>query len=474
MKERCSTFSLRKLPLTLLKLVITAAFLLANALPAMAQTGVRVKGVVTSEADGSPLIGVNVVQRGTTNGVVTDIDGNYELTVPQGAQLDFSYVGFFNQQITVAAGRTSYNVILREDSQSLEEVVVIGYGTVRKSDLTGAVSSIKSEELQKLPMTSIDQGIQGRAAGVQVTNTSGAPGGQVSIRVRGGNSLSSSNEPLYVIDGFPISAGSMAQGTNNSSLANNAMATINPNDIESIEILKDASAAAIYGSRGANGVVLITTKRGKTGKVKVTYDGYAGTQKIAKTLDFMNGEEYATMSNVAAANAGLAPIYGGANDRWKEPSYYRNNDTDWQNLIFRDALTHSHQVGINGGSDNTQYAITGNFFSQEGIVLNSDFNRGSLRANFDSKVSEWVKVESSLTASRTFSNVTTSESDGSGSGVINGAIAIPPTMPVYNEDGSFTTLNQTPYGVTSANPYSLALLAKDQSTIDRVLANISV
>ncbi|MDR1723614.1 MAG: TonB-dependent receptor [Tannerella sp.] len=441
--------------------------------PEIQQAGKRITGTIVDET-GEPVAGANIVEKGSANGNISDIDGRFTLNVSDNATIVVSYVGYVSQEIDVR-NQTELKVILKEDSKSLDEIVVIGYGTVKKSDLTGSVSSIKSDELKKLPMTSIDQGIQGKAAGVQVTTTSGAPGGQITIRVRGGNSLTSSNEPLYVIDGFPISAGGMASGFNNSSLGNNSLATINPNDIESIEILKDASAAAIYGSRGANGVVLITTKRGKSGRTKVTYDGYLGTQKVAKVLDFMNGEEFATMSNQAAANAGLAPIYGGTNERWKEPSYYRNNDTDWQSLIFREAMMHSHQVSINGGTDNTQFAVTGNFFSQDGVVLNSDFNRASLRANLDSKVSDWVKIQTSLTATRTFADMTTSESDGSNnSGTINGAISIPPTMPVYNDDGTFTTLNQTPFGVTSSNPYSLALLAKDQSTIDRVLANISI
>jgi len=438
------------------------------------QQAEAIHGRVT-DSSGTPLPGVTVVVKGTTQGTITGADGTYSLTNITGdASLVFSFIGMKSQEKSVI-GKSVIDVVMEEETIGLEEVVAIGYGTVRKSDLTGSVSSVKSEELKKLPMASIDQGIQGRAAGVQVTNTSGAPGGQVSIRVRGGNSLSSSNEPLYVIDGFPIAAGSMASGYQNTSLANNPLATINPNDIESIEILKDASSAAIYGSRGANGVVLITTKRGKAGKTKVTYDGYIGRQSITDKLDLMDGEEFATMSNIAAANAGLSPIYGGADEKWKEPSYYRENDTDWQDLIFRDALTHSHQIGITGGSDITQYAITGNYFGQEGIVLNSDFNRGSIRANFDSKVSDWVSVGTSFTASRTFSDLTTSESDGSNnSGVINGAIAVPPTMSVYNEDGTYTTINQTPYGVTTGNPYALAKLAKDKSTIDRVLANVDI
>lgn len=452
--------------------IIMLVLLLLSASIAFAQH--RVTGVV-NDTHNEPVIGANVVVKGTTTGTVTDYDGNYSIEVPgNNSVLEITYIGFVPQSVTVG-NRSIINITLIEDSKSLEEVVVVGYGTVKKSDLTGAVSSIKSEELQKLPMTSLDQGLQGRAAGVQVTSASGAPGGQVNIRVRGGNSLSSGNGPLFVIDGFPIAAGGMASGYQSGSLANNGMATINPNDIESIEILKDASSAAIYGSRGANGVVLITTKRGKAGKTRVTYDGYAGVQSVANKMDMMNGEEFAIMANVAAENAGLAPIYGGANEKWKEPSYYRNNSTDWQDLIFRDAFMHNHQISINGGSESTQYAITGNYFSQDGIVINSDLQRASLRANIDSKLSSWISVQTSLTASRTFSNVAFSEGDGAqGGGVINGALAIPSTMYVYNEDGSFSTMNQTPYGVTTGNPYALAKLAKDESTIDRVMANISV
>ena len=433
----------------------------------------KVTGIV-KDALNDPLAGVNVIVRGTTIGAITDINGAYTVNAPgSNSVIEFSYIGFVSQQITVG-DQTTINVVMEEDSKALEEVVVVGYGTVKKSDLTGAVSSIKSDELQKQPMTSLDQGLQGRAAGVQVTSSSGAPGAALSIRVRGGNSLSSGNGPLFVIDGFPIAAGGMADGYNSGSTANNSMATINPNDIESIEILKDASSAAIYGSRGANGVVLITTKRGKAGKTKVSYDGYFGVQSITQKMDMMNGEEFATMANIAASNGGFDAIYGGVNEKWKEPSYYRNNSTNWQDLIFRDAAMHSHQIAINGGSESTQYAITGNFFDQDGIVINSDLKRGSLRANIDSKVSKWITVQTSLSASRTFSNLATSEGDGAGGGVINGALAVPATMYVYNEDGSFSTMNQTPYGVTTGNPYGMAELAKDYSTIDRVMANVSV
>ena len=440
----------------------------------LSQQSTKVSGVI-KDNQGEPIVGANVVEKGTSNGTITDMNGAFDLSIQPKAILLVSYIGYREKEVPVGTNRT-LTIVLDEDTQALDEVVVVGYGTVKKSDLTGSVSSIKAEELKKLPMTSLDQGIQGRAAGVQVTSTSGAPGGQVSIRVRGGNSLKSSNEPLYVIDGFPISAGAVADGNGSSTLATNPLATLNPNDIESIEILKDASAAAIYGSRGANGVVLITTKRGKTGKAKVTYEGYVGVQSVARKLDFMTAEEFAIMANEGAANEGKDPIYGGADSKWKAPAEYRNGGTDWQSLIFRSAITHNHQIGISGGNDATKFAISANYFNQEGVIINSDFTRGSIRANVDTKVSNWIDVGLSFTASRTFSNLSSSEGDGGGatSGAVNGAIVVPPTMPVYNEDGSFTTLSTAPYSAAIGNPYATALLTKDQSTVDRLFANAFV
>lgn len=434
----------------------------------------KVTGVIVDN-NGETVIGANVIVKGTTNGTVTDLDGRFSLDAPDDAILHVTYIGYNPQEVAIK-GKNILSIQLIEDTQKLDEVVVVGYGTVKKSDLTGSVSSIKSDELKQLPLTSLDQGIQGRAAGVQVTNTSGAPGGAVSIRVRGGNSLMSSNEPMYVVDGFPLNGGGMANGYNNSSLANNPLATINPSDIESIEILKDASATAVYGSRGANGVVLITTKRGKSGKTKVSYEGYAGVQSVAKKLDMMTAEEYAILTNEGAVNEGKAILYGGVDSRWKEPSYYRDNYVDWQDMIFRSAITHNHQLSVNGGNEITQFAVSGNYFSQDGTVVGSNFNRGSLRANVDTKISSWVKVSASLNATRTFSHLTSSEGDGggSGSGVINGAIVYAPTMPMYNDEGAYTTLSIAPYTAAIGNPYATAVSMKDHSTIDRVLANIDV
>ncbi|HOI48116.1 MAG TPA: TonB-dependent receptor plug domain-containing protein [Prolixibacteraceae bacterium] len=269
------------------------------------QNARTVTGKVTDRF-GQPLPGVTVLLKGTTNGTITNSDGNFSIrNVPAAATLSFSFVGMRTQDIPVGSQEV-INVRLEEEAIGIDEVVAIGYGTIKKSDLTGSVSSIKAEDIERSPVTSFDQAIQGKAAGVQVTQASSAPGGRVSIRIRGGNSLSSSNEPLYIIDGYPVSAGNSAGGNG---IGQNPLATISPSDIASIEILKDASATAIYGSRGANGVVLITTKRGDIGRPKVTLDSYYGVQTIAKKLDMLNATEFATLVNEAGPTTDRARFF---------------------------------------------------------------------------------------------------------------------------------------------------------------------
>src|SRR5690606_18747233 len=282
------------------------AFFFALVRVAWSQT-ISVSGTVSDE-NGITLPGVNVIEKGTSNGITTDIDGNYQINVTPDATLVFSYVGFSTQEIPVS-GRETINVTLLEDFQDLEEVVVIGYGSQLKEDITGSVSTIKTEDLATIPQVSIDQLMQGRAAGVSVTLNSGQPGASVSVRIRGVSSIQGSSEPLYVIDGVPVSGDSNNTGTSGRSIASSndqtndmsgsvgvsPLAALNPNDIESINILKDASATAIYGSRGSNGVVIITTKRGKTGRGKLTYNSYVGIQQPTKLLDVLDLPGYARL-----------------------------------------------------------------------------------------------------------------------------------------------------------------------------------
>jgi len=429
-------------------------------------------GKVTDEK-GEGLPGVNIVVKGTSKGATTNTSGEYQLDITdQGTILVFSFVGYLTQEIE-AGNRTTLDVTLKVDDKALEEVVVVGYGTQKKSDLTGAISSIKAEDLKRLPTTSFDQAIQGRAAGVQVTQGSSAPGGRVSIRIRGGNSLSSGNEPLYVIDGYPITAGGTAGGNG---AGQNPLASINPSDIASMEILKDASATAIYGSRGANGVVLVTTKRGKAGKTSVTYDGYYGVQKVIKKLDMMNAREFADLVNEARANDGVAtPAYPNSADLYNFPDPSTlGKGVDYQDEIFRSAAIQNHTLSISGGNDNTKIAVSGSYFDQKGVLIGSDFKRASIRANIDTKLSKNIMFSTNLTASKVWGNNGRSEGDGGGNGnTVNAALIMPPTVPIFQKDGTYTRLNPTPGGSTVHNPVPIVKFNKDFQNIDRVLGTMA-
>lgn len=449
-----------------------------------------VSGKVTDDK-GDPLPGVTVVVEGTTYGTVTDFNGTYTLTsIPDGAILQFSFVGMISQKIAVN-NQTVINVEMKADAIGIDEVVAIGYGRMKKSDLTGSVSSIKSEKLAKSTLSSFDQGISGRAAGVQVVQQTGQPGGATSIRIRGGNSINSSNEPLYVIDGFPYyndNNGSTA-GTVGTAPAINILATLNPGDITNIEILKDASATAIYGSRGANGVILITTKRGKEGQSKVNFESYYGFQEVRKMLPVLNAREFAEFRNMAFVDgrglngAGL-PTYSA------EEVAAMGEGTNWQDEIFRTAPIQNYQLDFLGGSNNVQYAITTNYFDQDGIVINSDLERYSLRANLDAQVNSRLKIGNNFNLSYLTSNLinsgggrsgTTSIQSPSEGNVIQDALFYNPVIPVYDENGEYTSDNasdtkgsgggnqaNTPNG----NPVAYANLATQESKTIRILDNI--
>jgi TonB-linked SusC/RagA family outer membrane protein len=459
---------------------ITYTILENNLIVIAPETSIQQKtitGTVVDEASGEPLIGVNVVVEGTTMGVITDANGKFSIEVNSpDAVLVVSYIGYVTSKVPVA-GQSIVNVRLSTDVKNLEEVVVIGYGSVRKSDLTGSVSSIKSDDMRKIAMVSFDQGIQGRAAGVFVTNASSAPGGTVTVRVRGGNSLSSGNEPLYVVDGYPLTAGASAGGNG---AGQNPLASINPGDIESIEILKDASSTAIYGARGANGVVLITTKRGKSGKTHVDYDVYFGSQTVAKKLDMLNATEWATLANEARVNDKLAPLYpGGGTPSYLFPAIEDLGEgTDWQDEIFRTAITSNHQLTVSGGTDITTFSLSGNLFDQNGVVRNSDFQRASFRANVDTKINDKLKLATSFTASRVWSNIGKSEGDGgtyAGASIINNALVMPPTVPVKDPvTNDYVLSNFIPNGTLVANPVAEMRNATDRGDIDRILGTVDL
>lgn len=437
-----------------------------------------VRGRVTSADRNEPMAGVTVVAQGTTIGTTTNANGEYAIEAPSGnATLVFTFIGFTRQEVPIN-NRSTINVSLAVDQKMIQEVVVVGYGTVRKSDLTGAVSSVSEREIRAIPVASLDHALQGRAPGVQVTQNSAAPGGSVTVRVRGGNSIVSGNEPLYVIDGFPIypndqnyNVGGFGQRSGAS-----ALAMINPNDIESIEILKDASATAIYGSRGANGVVLIMTKTGKEGAVRVNYEGSYGIQEAARRIPVLNAQQYAELFNEAEVNSGKAPLFGGGDPKFPAPAAL-GEGTNWQDEVFRTAPMQSHQLTFSGGSAATRYTFSANYFDQDGIVIGSAFKRGSTRFNLDTKVSDRIAVGARITYSRVYNNGASAGFDGGLSGdAITNAVTFPPIDNIFNEDGSYQLTSRilaAGRGSTNLqNPVGLVNGYKDLRIQDRFLANV--
>ncbi len=431
-----------------------------------------ITGTVTSLEDGLPLPGVNILVKNTATGTISDADGTYSLTgASNGDTLVFTYIGFENQEIVIGNQRV-IDVKMSSESQVLKDVVVIAYGTVKKSDLTGSVSSVTADELNRTAPISLDQALQGRAAGVQVTQVSGRPGGETSIRIRGSSSINAGNEPLYVVDGMLITSDNgqtNAGGVAGSSL--NGLASISPSEIERIEILKDASATALYGSRGANGVVLITTKRGKAGRSSVTFDTYFGVQEVTKQLDLLNGEEFANYMNEYSLATGL-PL----DARYLVPEKF-GEGTDWQEALFRRAPVQSYQLSATGGSEQTQYAITGGYYKQEGIILNSDFERYTLRSNLDQQVGERLKVGVNIGLSYIASKgvLTGAQSPGTGvllPGAVTSALLFPPTLPVYDSTvvGGYTFDDDR--GRNIGNPVADALETDNISKNARAIANV--
>jgi len=407
----------------------------------------KISGVVKDET-GEPVIGANVVVKGTTNGTVTDMNGRYSLEVPEGGVLQISYIGYNTQEVKVGSGDV-VNVSLREDSEALDEVVVIGYGTVKKSDLTGAVGSVQMKDVSQVGITSADRALQGQIAGVQVNARTGQPGESMMIRVRGSNSLAGGNEPLYVIDGMPVEK---------------MNSDINPEDILSMEVLKDASSTAIYGSRGANGVVMITTKRGRTGDTVLEYNGYVGVSSLRKKLDLLGKDDYIAMVNEVSQNDG-----NGIAITPEQAAMLPNND--WQDLAYQTALTHSHQVSVSGGTDKTKLYSSLNYMNQEGIIKGSDYNRFALRINGDQKLARNLSLNASIAYSYGTQNTANSNADGWGA-IAYTAMVMAPIQEIRDADGKYTNFSGTPWGGT--NPVGMAELYKNKTVNSRLLANMSL
>jgi len=441
-------------------------FCLVSVLKAQQPTTISVEGIILT--DGEPLPGANILIKGTDRGTVAGTDGTFSITVNPGDVIVVRFIGFVTREFTIE-NDDYLEIELREDLYESGELVVVGYGTVRKSDLTGSVSSISARDIQATSVSSIEQGIQGRAAGVIITQTSGQPGSGTTIRIRGTSSINANNEPLYVIDGVPVisDAGQMRTGAVRGP-AMNPLASINPDDIESIEILKDASAAAIYGARGANGVIIVTTKTGTRAGTEVSFGYYTGFQSIASKIPMLNARQLAELGNEAADNAGVIRrvIYASPNNL--------GEGTDWQDEIFDSAPISNYQLSVHGRNEGTRYSISGNYFDQQGIILNSGFDKGNLRLNLDQRISDRVDIGTKLNLTRsTLQGTITDFELAIPSSVTTWALEFNPGLPVFNSDGDYIYQNNTSQP-SVGNPVADALETQQKSKSTRVIGNANV
>lgn len=436
--------------------------------------------------NGEPVIGASVLEQGTKNGTVTDIDGMFTLTTQkENPMLDISYIGFISQQVK-ARGGAVMNVTMKEDAQNLDELVVVGYGTMKKKDMTGAVASVKMSDEPVNTVSSVSHALAGKAAGLQVSTVSAQPGSGATFRVRGAASVSAGNDPLIIVDGFPVSsAGNVSAGDYDTGSADNILGSINPNDIESIEVLKDASSTAIYGARAGNGVIIITTKHGKTGAPKITYSATVTGQTIAKKYETLDAREFMEQSNRYARESWLKDnkigIYGGRSESEASkpytPYYTQDeinnpvNNTDWFDLVTRNGFQTQHNLSMNGGGDWTKYLVSLNYFKQNGVVKNSDMERYTGRVNLDQKISNKVKTGINLTISRTNNNdVPLGAGQNEWASLLVSASQFNPLIPVKDESGDYALNSQAAF---LPNPVSL-LEVTNKTTKERLLATAFV
>ena len=429
-----------------------------------------ITGKVTAKEDGSALPGVSIQVKGTKVGTQTGADGKFSIKVAQGqSALTFSFIGFVPKTVTLGNG-SNINVSLESDSKVLSEVVVVGYGTQSKKEITGSQSTVKAADIANAPILSPEQALQGRAPGVQVTQSSGTPGGGISVRVRGPSSIGASNQPLYIVDGVPINTGSYTQLAAGGQLTN-SLGDINPSDIESLEVLKDAAATAIYGSRASGGVVLITTKRGANQPTRLSFNSYYGVQEAQKQLETITGPEYINLMNEgvykyvwdAFGVNNTAYNYNWLTGASANPADYPT--TNWQDEIFRTAVVKNYDLSVRGGNDKTKFSVSGSYFDQDGIVINTGYKRYSGRVNIDTKVSDKFNVG----ISSSFSNATSNRvnNDNNIYGVVSGSILLGPHVPVYNANG---TWGGDPYSSVD-NPVASAYETTFSAVNNRLFAN---
>ncbi|MBP8686950.1 MAG: TonB-dependent receptor, partial [Prevotella sp.] len=427
----------------------------------------KITGTV-SDSQG-PIIGATVKVKGSSAGAITDINGNFVLNTPANATIEVSYIGYITRTIKLG-NENNLKVTLSEDNHSLQEVVVVGYGTMKKSDLAGASASLDEKTLKSAPMTNIDQSFQGRIAGVNAVMTSGAPGSAISVSIRGNATINAGADPLYVVDGviFQSQSNSGASLGLGDALGNGSHSTIsplsllNPSDIVNIEVLKDASATAIYGAQGANGVVLITTKKGKAGEAKFTYSGSVTASRQNKRLDILNLREFAEYYNDMSAQGDISK----PDKTYSDPSLL-GKGTNWQDAIFQTAWQQEHQVSAEGGTDKINYFVSGSYTDQDGTIIGSDFNRYSFRVNLTAQLKKWFKLGLNATYSKTSESLKLADSD---EGLINYSLTTPPDIQIYNIDGGYSSVSKE--GFTNPNPIALAML--DDILLDRQSLNGSI
>ena len=425
-----------------------------------------ISGRVTSNTEPSGFPGVNVSVKGTQRGTITDLEGRFTLNAPADAILTFSFVGYKTQDVQVD-GRTTINVVLEEAPQELGEIIVVGYSSIAKRDITGSIATIKTDNFKEISINGIDQALQGQVAGVQVTQSSGTPGGGILVRIRGSTSISAGNRPLFIVDGIPVETGGLSArsfgGQND-----NALALINPNDIESIQVLKDASAKAMYGSRASNGVVFITTKRGgKNAKTKITFDVQRGIVDPVNSLDLLNSSQLLQLQREAVENADQNPDALGL-----IPGVTDGVSTDWQDEVLRRAILQQYQVAASGGDDNTTFYISASYRNEEGIQLNNGFERFGVTLNFDQQFSPKFTVATNLTLSRSMNKRV--KGDNFLDGVYSGAIKSLPYYVPYDESGAIIGPGSPMYaGFPNFNPVGQALLPRFETLTVKMLGGIN-
>ena len=459
--------------------LVSCFFFLAQALLWSQSGDWTVSGVVIGEEDGWPVIGANVMVKGTSRGTVTDLDGNFSLTVPAGATIAISYMGYETYEQKLTADNQTLNVSLKSDALMLDEVVAIGYGVMKKSDLTGAVTSVKADQLQKTPAAGLDQALQGRAAGVTVNSNSGQPGAAAEVRIRGIGTVNNS-APLYVVDGVMVSD----------------ITFLSPSDIESTEILKDASATAIYGSRGANGVILVTTKQGKEGRSNINFNAYWGIQNRWRKLDLMKSQELAeTIVSMAGVRSEQQFYAQNGFSEWLKAyrlgtsPYYPTNldysqiETDWQDEVFNpNALMHNYNLSISGGSERGSYAFSASYYNQDGTIIGSDYERLTLRMNSSFKVRDWLRIGENLSFAHSTGRNAMNNSSSPGASILSAALAMAPWDPTHYPEGSVNNEGKDLSGQIAAssnfknvvNPFSMVQNSYPEDIVERWVGDVYV